>query len=74
LSDVSYPSPVWIDKHSKVVGSFLIVFGLVVIVAGYLANAFIVDVFIAGAFIGGFEIILGIWIIDIKHVNKRSVD
>jgi hypothetical protein len=65
MSDVSYPSPVWIADHSKAVGSFFIILGFVVIVAGYLLDALIV-----GAFIGGVEIVLGIWIIGVKNLKK----
>jgi hypothetical protein len=67
LSDLSYPSPIWVAEHAKVVGLLLVVLGLVVIVAGFLANAFLL-----GAVVGGIEIIVGFWIIGIKHERKSD--
>jgi hypothetical protein len=67
MSDLEYPSPIWVARHSKAVGSFLIVLGVVVVAAGYFVDA---NTFLFGAFVGGFLIILGVWIIDAKRITK----
>jgi hypothetical protein len=68
MSDLEYPSPVWVARHSKGVGTLLILLGLAVVVSGLLGDA--IDTILFGAFVGGFLLVLGVWIIDAKRMVK----